>query len=92
MRVNAEWLTVALMVFSVLLLPTLAIMVRGAVKWTRTEDKLAELVGDVRELVGNEEKVHAEMLAQMRSDRDVTDKRLRFIEEFFMRRGRDALN
>lgn len=92
MHVNAEWVIVALTVFSVLLIPTLVLMVRGAVKWTRTEDQLAELVKDVRELVGNEEKVHAEMLAQMRSDRDVTDKRLRFIEEFFMKRGRDALS
>ena len=92
MHVDANWVIVALTVFSVLLIPTLAIMVRGAVKWTRTEDQLAALVGDVRELVNSEEKVHAEILAQMRSDRDVTDKRLRFIEEFFMKRGRDALN
>jgi hypothetical protein len=101
-----EWLTVTLAVFSVLLLPALAIMVRGAVKWTRTEDKLSVLVEKVTELTTDKDRVHTELLAhiqagqrsdaeahrelleQMRTDRDATDRRLRFIEEFWMVRGR----
>lgn len=92
MHLDAAWATVALTAFSVLLVPVLILMFRGAVKWTRTEDKLAELVDDVRLLMQGEDRVHSEMLAQMRIDRDATDKRLRFIEEFFMRKGRDGLD
>lgn len=91
MHIDASWLTVALAAVSVLLIPALAILVRGAIRWTRTEDKLAELVTDVKELVSDRDKMNAAILEQMRSDREATDKRLRFIEEFFMRRGRDAL-
>lgn len=90
-RLDPAWVVVALTVFSVLLLPLLVLMFRGVMKWTRTEDKLAELVNDVRELVDAKDKTHAAMLDQMRADRESTDKRLRFIEEWFMRRGRDSM-
>ncbi len=101
-----EWVIAALTVFSVLLLPALAVMVRGAVKWTRTEDKLGVLVERITELTADKDKVHSELLSQiraarvaedevhkelleqMRNDRETTDRRLRFIEEFWMVRGR----
>ena len=89
MHVSPDWIIVILSIFSVLLTPILVILVRGAVKWTRTEDKLGMLVDDVRQLVADKDKVHAEILEQMRLDRDNTDRRLRFIEEFWMQRGRD---
>lgn len=91
MHITADWVAVTLAVFSVLLIPALAILIRGAVKWTRTEDKLAELVGDVRQLIADKDKVHGEILEQMRVDRDATDKRLRYIEEFWMDAGRRAM-
>lgn len=81
---HADFVTIALSAIGILLVPALALLVRIAVKWTRTEDRLGTLVTDVRELVDAKDKVHAEMLAQMRADRDATDKRLRFIEEWFM--------
>ena len=86
---SPEWISVILTVFSVLLIPTLIILIRGAVKWTRTEDKLGMLVDDVRQLVADKDKVHSEILEQMRVDRENTDRRLRFIEEFWMKMGRD---
>lgn len=85
-----EWTVTILTVFSVLLLPVLALMFRGAVKWTRTEDKLSELVGDMREMITDKDRVHAEMLSMMKSDRDAADRRLRFLEEFWMEKGRQA--
>jgi hypothetical protein len=88
MHITAQWSAIILTVFSVLLLPALAILIRGAVKWTRTEDQLAILVGDVGQLVADKDKVHAEILEQMRIDRDATDRRLRYIEEFWMDSGR----
>lgn len=83
--------SILLAVTAVLLIPALVILVRGAVKWTRTEDRLAELVGDVHRLVSDKDRVHAEMLEQMRIDREATDRRLRYLEEFFMDRGRRRL-
>jgi hypothetical protein len=88
MNITPQWSAIILTVFSALLLPALAIMYRGAVKWTRTEDRLATLVEDVRELIADKDKVHAEILEQMRVDRDATDRRLRYIEEFWMDNGR----
>lgn len=102
--------TVALTAFSVLLIPAIRIMLRGAAKWTKTEgqvsalvDKMDEIVegkqrdheelaGHMREMANNETNVHREILEQMRVDRDATDRRLRFIEEFWMRRGQNGPN
>lgn len=85
----ATRITIALAVLSVLIIPALAIMIRGAVKWTRTEEQLKTLVDRVGELMTDKDRVHAEMLEQMRVDRDATDRRLRFIEEFWMKKGQD---
>lgn len=71
-----EITTIALSVIAVILIPVLTLMVRGAIKWTRTEDKLSELVTDMRELV-----------IQGKADKEATDKRLRYIEEWFMSGG-----
>jgi hypothetical protein len=79
-----EWTTAILTGIGVLFLPAIAILIRGAIKWTRTEDKLAELVRDVHELVDSKDKVHTEMYAQMREDRAATDRRLRYLEERLM--------
>lgn len=87
---HADFVTIALSVIGIIIIPTLILLVRGAVKWTRTEDRLSELVRDVGVLVDAKEKVHSEMYTQMRFDRDATDKRLRFIEEWFMRNSRKA--
>lgn len=82
-----EWVITVLTIFSVMLIPVLAILVRGAVKWTRTEDRLSELVKDVGELIESKERVHTAMLDQMGRDRQATDRRLRYLEEFWMSTG-----
>ena len=86
-----DWLALALTGFSVLMIPALAVLVRGAVKWTRTEDRLAELVADVRELIADKDRMQEQVLEQMRTDREATDRRLRYLEEFWMDRGRAAI-
>lgn len=46
----------------------------------------------MRQLVENKDRIHAEMLGQMREDRQATDRRLRWLEEYLWRRGgEDAL-
>lgn len=85
-----------LTLFSVLLIPILVFIVRGAIRWTHVEDKLTTLIGSVEKLVSDkdrahaelradENRMHAEILEQMRLDREATDRRLRFIEEAWMR-------
>ena len=89
---SVDWVIAALTFVGVLLIPTLAFMIRGAVRWTHVEDKLSTLVEDIHQLVADKDKTHAEMLSQMRLDREVTDKRLRYIEEYFMEQGRKAIS
>lgn len=63
------------------------ILIRTVRRNTRSEDKIDSLVEAVQRLVQDKEKVHAAMLDQMRYDRDATDRRLRFMEEWFMKGG-----
>lgn len=63
------------------------ILIRTVRRNTRADDKLDSLVESVRQLVADKEKVHTAILEQMRYDRDATDRRLRFMEEWFMKGG-----
>lgn len=105
MKIDPTWLIVGVSVLSALVIPSLAIMIRGAIKWTKTEEQVKQLVSSIAELVidrkeadqkmadqiqrvvEDQGKIHNEMYEQMRLDRDATDRRLRFIEEYWMRRG-----
>lgn len=85
---TAEWtITTAISVLAIMLIPAIGLLIRIVVKWTRTEAKLEELADDMRKLVENKDRIHAEMLGQMREDRKATDRRLRWLEEFLWRRG-----
>lgn len=74
-------------IIAVLLIPLIVMLARGMVRWVRTEDKLNELVEDVRKLVDDKDRTHREISEQMRFDRDATNKRLRYLEEYFMSHG-----
>lgn len=82
-----DWLTLVVAIVGTLMIPALAMLVRVIIKSTRTTDKLDVLADDIKDLVENKDKIHAEMLEQMRHDRESFDRRLRFMEEFWMRRG-----
>jgi hypothetical protein len=70
-------------VLGVVLIPILIMFYRGIVKWTRTEDKLNELLKDVNTLIADKDKVHAAMFQQMVNDRAASDQRLRWLEEHY---------
>lgn len=76
-----EWITLILTILSVLLIPCLILLVRATVKWTRVEDRLNMVADDLKELVHDKDKVHQEIIAQMREDRNATNRRLRWLEE-----------
>jgi Fic family protein len=60
--------------------------VENIVKLKETEHEA--IVGEIKSVVTNEKNIHKEIVDQMRMDREATDKRLRFIEEYWMREGR----
>lgn len=80
-----DWIMVVLTTMSVLALPILVFLIRGAIKWTKVEMKLEELIRDERE-------AHTEMYRTMREDRKATDERLRWLEVNVWMRGRPRGN
>lgn len=89
-----EWtISTAITILAILLIPAIGLLIRIVVKWTRTEARLEDLADDMRKLVNDKDQTHREMLGQMREDRQATDRRLRWLEEYLWRRGggEDAL-
>jgi hypothetical protein len=76
----------ALSLLFTILVILLGFIIRITRKWTQTEDRLDNLIGDVKELIVDKDKTHNEMLATMREDRQATDRRLRWLEETLWRR------
>lgn len=88
MLTHFEITTLILTVISVLLIPAVAFLIRGAIKWTRTEDNVAHLVDKVSQLVDDKDKIHTEIYMQMQHDRDATNRRLEYLERAWMERGK----
>lgn len=80
-------LTLILSAIGIVFIPTLAFIIRATVKWTRVEDKLAEMVDDMKKIVDDKDKTHTDMLRQMTDDRRATDRRLRWLEENLWNKG-----
>lgn len=73
--------TIILSSLGVVFIPLLIMLYRGIVKWTRVEDKLNELVTDMKQIVADKDATHRDLISQMGRDRDATDRRLRWLEE-----------
>ena len=85
-------LTIILAFISMVGIPTLVFSFRMMAKWTRVQDKLEELVLDVKQLVEDKDRAHHEIATTIREDRAATDKRLRWLEENLWKgRGRNAV-
>lgn len=76
-----EVITLCLSIITLLLIPLIALLIRGAIKWTRVEGKLDSVVSQIGNIVADKDRVHAELYTQMREDRGATDRRLRWLEE-----------
>lgn len=77
-------LTLILATMGIIFIPLLGLLVRITIKWTRVEDALKQLVAD-------KDRVHREIIDQMREDRDATNKRLTWLEQNLWQRGRPRL-
>jgi hypothetical protein len=88
---STDILTLIVSVIGAIGLPIMILLLRGLFQWTRTwtktEEKLSAVAKDLAELMAQKDSVHAALYDQMRVDREATDRRLRFIEEWFMRGG-----
>lgn len=82
-----EWYGVVVTGSTVIVVPLVAMLIRGSIKWTRLENKLDGVIDDVRELVISKDKVHLLIMEDMRTDREATNKRLRWLEEYLWTRS-----
>jgi hypothetical protein len=76
-----EYLTLIMTIVGLLLIPTIGLLVRLVVKWTRTEYRLESLAEDIKEL-----------MTQAREDRGATNQRLRWLEENVWNMGKEDRN
>jgi uncharacterized membrane protein YgaE (UPF0421/DUF939 family) len=83
----AEIVTLILGIVSTLLIPLIIFAVRGAIKWTRVEEKLDSAIHELKNITDDKDRVHTEIYTQMREDRAATDRRLRWLEEYLWKRG-----
>lgn len=75
-----ELLSTVLAVLGVLVIPLTVFIIRGAVKWASVEHVLGDLGNDLKE-----------MKADIKSDREATNKRLVWLEQTLWRRfGSDS--
>lgn len=77
----SPWLTLAVSMVGVILIPLGVLLYRIVVRATEDRDELRHIREDLGELVKDKDRVHLEMLKQLTADRDATDKRLRWLEE-----------
>jgi hypothetical protein len=82
-----QWLTLAVAILSVIIVPLLVALFRVMTKFTRLEMKLDQVFSDLQELVHDKDRVHEEITRQMTDDRKATDRRLRWLEEHLWKRG-----
>lgn len=75
---------IILSIIAILLIPGIAVLIRGAIKWTRVEVKLDTVVDKMEELVHDKDKIHNELYSQMKSDREATNARLTYLEHLWI--------
>lgn len=78
-------MTIAILSFilsaiSVLLIPLLVMIWRGAQKWTRVEIKLDNAIDRLDDIVEGKDKVHQALYEQIKTDREATNSRLTYLE------------
>lgn len=75
------WLTLAVSIVGIILIPILIVLFRLTVVLTKDRDKIETIANDLSDLVDAKDKIHAEIYRQMREDRSDTNRRLRWLEE-----------
>lgn len=63
-----------------------AYLIKGAARWARTEERLEDLIMDVKKLVADKDEAHKLIMETLKDDREATNRRLRWLEEHLWRR------
>lgn len=66
----------------------MTLLIRVIIRYTKTESKLDSVAQDLKDLMISKDSMQREMLEQMKIDRDATDRRLRYLEEWHMLHGK----
>jgi len=88
-RDNTVFFGIAIVPIILLLGTIVGVIWRAAARITRMQDEIRGIAQDMHEMGEAKDKFHATLVAQMTEDRSVNDRRLRFIEEHWMRIGRE---
>lgn len=75
-----EWVSVALTIVTLLIVPMVVALLRGMAKWTRVELRLEQIVTGFTKFADDNSEAHRQMVAQMRDDRNATNDRLTWLE------------
>ncbi|HEY6020027.1 MAG TPA: hypothetical protein VIY48_09035 [Candidatus Paceibacterota bacterium] len=83
-----QWLTLIttlLIAFMSMLTGLFVYIVKGAYRWARTEEKLEEVVKQLKAIVDDKDEAHRLIHQTLRDDREATNRRLRWLEEHLWR-------
>jgi len=89
-KLTPELISLVIGTVTAIVMPLTLLIVRSAVKWAKLESRVEEVIADVKELIGQKDKFHAALVDQMKSDREATDRRLRWLEEHLWRRDKNS--
>lgn len=82
-----NWLALVISAMGVIMIPAIALLFRGAIKWSRTEGKLDVVIQKVSEIVADKDKVHSDLYNAIREDRNATNRRLEYLERIWIEKG-----
>jgi hypothetical protein len=82
-----NWLAFIISAMGVIMIPAIALLFRGAIKWSRTEGKLDVVIQKVSEIVADKDKVHSDLYNAIREDRNATNRRLEYLERIWIEKG-----
>lgn len=77
-------------IIGLVILPVLFVLMRAMIKWSRVETKLDHVIERLNTIVQDKDKVHTEIVDQMREDRSATNARLQWLERNLWKKERDS--
>lgn len=90
MNSTIDLIGVVATIIGLVILPVLFVLMRAMIKWSRVETKLDHVVGRLDEIVRDKDKVHTEIVEQMKEDRSATNARLTWLERNLWRKEHDS--
>lgn len=90
MNTTVDILGVGATIVGLIILPVFFVLMRAMIKWSRVETKLDHVIERLNTIVQDKDKVHNEIVDQMREDRSATNARLQWLERNLWKKERDS--